>query len=192
MFHHFILNDNYIAQTHYNEIQTSVDNWVDLEYKPFAFKFVTEPSPRCKNCGAAKHVNLSAEGFCSKCQDLRHCSNCDSRRPSKFFRRDLQFCINCTQKLKNPNLRISVHNTFLEEEVAIDNDSTDIESLIRQHGNHISSNLERVLSDEGYASFTYKFKICIIHTLTYIHTHTLALYCACVLCKQVSMQLVSK
>ena len=122
--------------------------------------FLLDLKGMCRNCRAFKKVNLSVDGYCQKCRNLRECPICNTRRPSKFFRSDLPHCITCDRKMKNPNVKVSVLNCFAEEDIPINCNATDVESLIQQHHNYISNTLERVLSDEGYDCYinSYQWK----------------------------------
>lgn len=104
---------------------------------------------RCVSCNSYKRVNLNAEWLCDSCSNKQICPSCNTRRAPRFFRNGRVDCITCLKRQANPNIRVSVQNSFMEKSLVVSNRTSDLHSMLEEQGSSIKDNLEEILSDDG-------------------------------------------
>jgi len=96
---------------------------------------------RCTRCGRHKRTRLVG-GVCVKCVDKRRCLECQFYKSKRYFSAGRERCNGCVRQAGGS--RQAVGHTFVEVDLPLPPDSTELTASIRLH----EADIIRQISEE--------------------------------------------
>ena len=107
---------------------------------------------RCTRCGRHKRTRLVG-GVCVKCVNKRHCLDCQFYKSKRYFSAGRERCNGCIRQAGGS--RQAVGHTFVEVDLPLPPDSTEITASIRLHEADIIRQISEEIEINGWVLYMY-------------------------------------